>query len=49
VPDDLAGFCIAGLSVLVRAVPLIYWRLGNVADQWSSGAAMPATITRETR
>jgi hypothetical protein len=35
----LAGFGIAGLFVLVWAVALIYWRLGNVADRWSSGVA----------
>jgi nickel/cobalt transporter (NiCoT) family protein len=36
---NLAGFCIAGLFVLVWAVALIYWRLGNVEDRWSSGVA----------
>jgi nickel/cobalt transporter (NiCoT) family protein len=36
---NLAGFCIAGLFVLVWAVALVYWRLGNVEDRWSSGVA----------
>jgi nickel/cobalt transporter (NiCoT) family protein len=36
---NLAGFCIAGLFVLVWAVALLYWRLGNVEDRWSSGVA----------
>ena len=35
--DTLAGFCIAGLFILVWAAALIYWRLGNVEDRWSSG------------
>jgi high-affinity nickel-transport protein len=34
---NLAGFCITGLFVLVWAVALTYWRLGNVEDRWSSG------------
>ncbi|HEY0932176.1 MAG TPA: HoxN/HupN/NixA family nickel/cobalt transporter [Trebonia sp.] len=37
---NLAGFCIAGLFVLVWAVALTYWRVGNVEDRWS--AAVPA-------
>ena len=36
---NLAGFCIAGLFILVWAVALIYWRLGNVEGRWSSGMA----------
>jgi nickel/cobalt transporter (NiCoT) family protein len=36
---NLAGFCIAGLFVLVWAVALLYWRLGNVEDRWSAGVA----------
>jgi len=36
---NLAGFCIAGLFVLIWAVALLYWRLGNVEDRWSSGVA----------
>jgi len=34
---NLAGFCIAGLFVLIWAAALIYWRLGNVEDRWSAG------------
>jgi nickel/cobalt transporter (NiCoT) family protein len=37
---NLAGFCIAGLFVLIWAAALIYWRLGNVEERWS--AAVPA-------
>ena len=37
---NIAGFCIAGLFVLVWAVALTYWRVGKVEDRWS--AAVPA-------
>jgi high-affinity nickel-transport protein len=37
---NIAGFCIAGLFVLVWAVALAYWRLGKVEDRWS--ATVPA-------
>jgi high-affinity nickel-transport protein len=37
---NIAGFCIAGLFVLVWAVALTYWRLGRVEDRWS--ATVPA-------
>jgi nickel/cobalt transporter (NiCoT) family protein len=37
---NVAGFCIAGLFVLVWAVALVYWRLGKVEDRWS--ATVPA-------
>jgi high-affinity nickel-transport protein len=37
---NVAGFCIAGLFVLVWAVALAYWRLGKVEDRWS--ATVPA-------
>jgi high-affinity nickel-transport protein len=37
---NIAGFCIAGLFVLVWAVALAYWRLGKVEDRWS--ASVPA-------
>jgi nickel/cobalt transporter (NiCoT) family protein len=40
---NLAGFCIAGLFILVWAAALIYWRLGNVEDRWS--ASVPAGQT----
>ena len=43
---NLAGFCVAGLFVLVWAVALIYWRLGNVEERWSASVpkarAVPA-------
>jgi nickel/cobalt transporter (NiCoT) family protein len=38
---NLAGFCIAGLFVVVWAAALIYWRLGKVEARWSSGLAAP--------
>jgi nickel/cobalt transporter (NiCoT) family protein len=37
---NVAGFCIARLFVLVWAVALIYWRVGQVEDRWS--ATVPA-------
>jgi high-affinity nickel-transport protein len=37
---NVAGFCIAGLFVLVWAVALTYWRVGRVEARWS--AAVPA-------
>ena len=37
---NIAGFCIAGLFVLVWAVALTYWRVGKVEDRWS--ASVPA-------
>jgi high-affinity nickel-transport protein len=39
---NVAGFCIAGMFVLVWAAALIYWRLGNVEDRWTSALATPA-------
>jgi nickel/cobalt transporter (NiCoT) family protein len=36
---NVAGFCIAGLFVLVWVVAIAYWRLGKVEDRWS--AAVP--------
>jgi nickel/cobalt transporter (NiCoT) family protein len=41
---NVAGFCIAGLFILVWAVALIYWRVGNVEHRWS--AAVPAVATQ---
>jgi nickel/cobalt transporter (NiCoT) family protein len=42
---NIAGFCIAGLFIIVWAVALTYWRWGNVEDRWSasvpSGQAPP--------
>ena len=39
---NVAGFCIAGIFVLVWAVALTYWRAGKVEDRWS------ATVPAET-
>jgi high-affinity nickel-transport protein len=36
---NLAGFCIAGLFILVWAAALIYWRAGHVEDKWTAGLA----------
>jgi high-affinity nickel-transport protein len=36
---NLAGFCIAGMFVLVWAVALLYWRVGKVEDRWTSSMA----------
>jgi high-affinity nickel-transport protein len=33
---NVAGFCIAGLFILVWAVALTYWRMGNVEAKWSA-------------
>jgi nickel/cobalt transporter (NiCoT) family protein len=33
---NVAGFCIAGLFVLVWGVALVYWRVGKVEDRWSA-------------
>ena len=41
---NVAGFCIAGLFVLVWAVALTYWRVGKVEDRWS--ATVPAETPR---
>ena len=32
---NVAGFCIAGLFIVVWAAALIYWRVGNVEARWS--------------
>jgi len=45
---NVAGFCIAGLFILVWAVALIYWHVGNVEDRWSASvpaAAEPGAVT----
>jgi len=36
---NLAGFCIAGLFILVWAAALLYWRFGKVEDKWAAGVA----------
>jgi nickel/cobalt transporter (NiCoT) family protein len=33
---NVAGFCIAGLFVLVWAAAITYWRIGNLESRWSS-------------
>jgi nickel/cobalt transporter (NiCoT) family protein len=42
---NIAGFCIAGMFILVWAAALAYWRWGNVEDRWSAAVA-PATSER---
>jgi nickel/cobalt transporter (NiCoT) family protein len=44
---NLAGFCIAGLFVVIWAAALIYWRVGNVEDRWTAGMAGAAKTQRE--
>jgi high-affinity nickel-transport protein len=39
---NIAGFCIAGLFVIVWAVALVYWRLGNVEARWTASVTAPA-------
>jgi nickel/cobalt transporter (NiCoT) family protein len=36
---NVAGFCIAGMFILVWAVALIYWRAGNVEARWTADVA----------
>jgi len=36
---NLAGFCIAGLFIVVWAGALLFWHLGDVESRWSSGIA----------
>ncbi|MBV9451541.1 MAG: HoxN/HupN/NixA family nickel/cobalt transporter [Streptosporangiaceae bacterium] len=33
---NIAGFCIAGMFVIVWAVAIAYWRWGNVEKRWSA-------------
>ena len=33
---NIAGFCIAGLFILVWAAALTYWRLGRVESRWTA-------------
>jgi high-affinity nickel-transport protein len=42
---NVAGFCIAGLFVLVWAAALAYWKWGNVEDRWTSSVT-PADSTK---
>jgi len=45
---NVAGFCIAGLFVVVWAAALAYWRLGRVETRWAAsviaGPAEPAEV-----
>jgi high-affinity nickel-transport protein len=42
---NVAGFCIAGLFVVVWAVALGYWKFGNVESRWAAGVeAAPADV-----
>jgi high-affinity nickel-transport protein len=34
---NVAGFCVAGLFILVWAVALAYWKWGDVEARWASG------------
>jgi nickel/cobalt transporter (NiCoT) family protein len=36
---NVAGFCIAGLFIMVWAAALIYWRAGRVEARWSASVA----------
>ncbi len=36
---NVAGFCIAGLFVIVWAAALLYWRWGKVEDRWTTSLA----------
>ena len=36
---NTAGFCIAGMFVLVWAVAIVYWRFGQVEEKWNAGLA----------
>jgi len=40
---NLAGFCIAGLFIVVWAGALLFWRLGNVESRWSSDLGVAPT------
>ena len=38
---NVAGFCIAGLFVVVWAIALAYWRWGSVEARWDAGLSSP--------
>jgi nickel/cobalt transporter (NiCoT) family protein len=44
---NIAGFCIAGLFIIVWAVALTYWRWGNVEDRWSASVPSGQAPTPE--
>ena len=39
---NLAGFCIAGMFVVIWVIALAYWRWGNVEQRWSAAVPVPA-------
>jgi len=36
---NVAGFCIAGMFILIWAAAIIYWRVGKVEDKWNAHVA----------
>ncbi|HEX6448237.1 MAG TPA: HoxN/HupN/NixA family nickel/cobalt transporter [Trebonia sp.] len=44
---NVAGFCIAGMFVLVWVVAIVYWRAGNVEEKWNANVATVAGESRE--
>ena len=44
---NVAGFCIAGLFILVWAAALAYWRWGKVEDRWSAAVAPAPAVDPE--
>jgi high-affinity nickel-transport protein len=45
---NVAGFCIAGLFIVVWAIALTYWRVGNVEARWTSNVTDPTPGPRAT-
>ena len=43
---NVAGFCIAGMFVLVWAAALAYWRWGNVEARWTADVSEPQPEVR---
>jgi high-affinity nickel-transport protein len=41
---NVAGFCIAGLFIIIWAIAITYWRVGKVEDKW----AVPAVTALRT-
>jgi nickel/cobalt transporter (NiCoT) family protein len=39
---NVAGFCIAGMFIIVWAVAIAYWRMGKVEERWT--ADVPAVV-----
>jgi high-affinity nickel-transport protein len=46
---NVAGFCIAGLFVLVWAAALAYWRLADVEARWTAALPAPSLPAATTR